>query len=67
MLALDRALTTFQAINPRQAQVAEMKIFSKVDEKTLAEMLNVSLATVQRDWKIARAWLNQHAPQYLGD
>ncbi|MGH9845935.1 MAG: sigma-70 family RNA polymerase sigma factor [Blastocatellia bacterium] len=57
LLALDDALTELAALNPRQAQVVELRYFGGLSEEEAAEALKVSLRTVQRDWNLARLWL----------
>jgi RNA polymerase sigma factor (TIGR02999 family) len=59
VLALDEALTELTALDPRLCRVVELKFFAglTIDETALA--LNVSTATVERDWTVAKAWLHQ--------
>lgn len=57
LLALDRALGTLAEISPRQAQMVESRFFGGMDIPETAALLNVSEATVERDWRTARAWL----------
>ena len=63
MLALDDALTRLAALNPRQAQIVELRYFGGLSEEESAEALKVSLRTVQRDWKLARLWLYRELNQ----
>ena len=55
--ALDEALTALARIDPRRAQVIEMRFFGGLSVEETAEFLGVSPQTVLRDWKLARAWL----------
>jgi RNA polymerase sigma factor (TIGR02999 family) len=57
LVALDDALTALAAVDARKAQVVELKFFGGLDEKEIAQHLQISVDTVQRDWKTARAWL----------
>lgn len=57
LVALDEALLALAAVDRRKAQVVEMRFFGGLDEKEIAQILHVSVDTVQRDWKAARAWL----------
>ncbi len=57
LLALDDALNRLATLNPRQAQVVELRYFGGLSEEETAEALKVSLRTVQRDWNLARLWL----------
>jgi RNA polymerase sigma factor (TIGR02999 family) len=57
VLALDEALTRLFALQRRQAEVVEMRYFGGLTEEEIAEVLKVSLRTVQQDWRLARLWL----------
>jgi RNA polymerase sigma factor (TIGR02999 family) len=57
MLALDEALSKLATLDPRAAQVVELRFFGGLEENQVAEVLRVSAITVKRDWKAARAWL----------
>ena len=57
LLALDEALKALAAISPRQALMVEARFFGGLDMKETAELLQVSEATILRDWRTARAWL----------
>jgi RNA polymerase sigma factor (TIGR02999 family) len=57
LLALDRALTQLGALHPRQAALVEGRFFGGLDVGELSTLLDVSEATVLRDWRTARAWL----------
>lgn len=56
-LALDEALKRLEAIDPRQARIVEMRFIAGLSEEEIACALGVSVRTVKRDWRIARAWL----------
>ncbi len=57
VLALDDALQDLARIEPRQALLVESRFFGGLDAGETATLLGVSEATVQRDWRAARAWL----------
>jgi RNA polymerase sigma factor (TIGR02999 family) len=57
ILALDQALTRLAQRDPRQAQVVELRYFGGLTEEEIAEVWNLSLRTVKREWSAARAWL----------
>ena len=57
MLRLDRALDELARMNPRQATMVESRFFGGLDIPETAALLNVSEATVLRDWRAAKAWL----------
>lgn len=57
ILRLDDALKRLAQLNPRQAEMVESRFFGGLDVGETAELLQVSEATVLRDWRAARAWL----------
>jgi RNA polymerase sigma-70 factor (ECF subfamily) len=57
VLTLDDALTTLAGLNARHARVVELKFFAGMTTTEIARVLDVSVATVERDWMKARAWL----------
>jgi RNA polymerase sigma factor (TIGR02999 family) len=57
IVALDRALTHLAEMDPRKGQVVELRFFGGLSVDETAEVLKVSVETVMRDWKTARAWL----------
>jgi RNA polymerase sigma-70 factor, ECF subfamily len=57
LLRLDRALDELARMNPRQATLIESRFFGGLDIPETATLLNVSEATVLRDWRAAKAWL----------
>jgi RNA polymerase sigma-70 factor, ECF subfamily len=59
LLALDEALVRLAAMNQRQARVVECRFYGGMSVEETAEALNVSPATVKREWATARAWLNR--------
>jgi RNA polymerase sigma factor (TIGR02999 family) len=58
VLALDEALTHLANVHERQAQVVELKFFGGMKMQEIAEELGVSIKTIEIDWKVAKAWLN---------
>jgi len=57
LLELDAALSELARLSPRQAAVVEARFFGGMEVVETAELLGVAEATVQRDWRAARAWL----------
>ena len=57
LLALDAALEELARIHPRQAMMVESRFFGGLDIPETAELLDISEATVLRDWRAAKAWL----------
>ena len=63
VVALDRALTDLAAIDPRQARIVEMRFFVGLTQEETADVLEVSVTTVKREWRSARLWLFQRISQ----
>ena len=57
LIALDEALGRFEALYPRASRIVELRFFGGLTEKEAAEVLEISTATLKRDWDFARAWL----------
>jgi RNA polymerase sigma factor (TIGR02999 family) len=57
LVALDEALHTLARLDPRKAQVVELRFFGGLSVEETAEVLKVSPVTVMRDWSTAKAWL----------
>jgi len=57
MLILDEAMNRLAALDARQARIVEMRYFGGLTEEETAEVLGISVRTVKRDWRSARAWL----------
>lgn len=57
VLALDEALTRLEREDERKARLVELRFFAGLHLAEIAEVLGVSLATAERDWAYARAWL----------
>jgi RNA polymerase sigma-70 factor, ECF subfamily len=57
VLALDVALDALAHVSPRQALMVESRFFGGFDVSETAAMLDVSEATILRDWRAAKAWL----------
>ena len=57
LLALDDALTQLSQMSPRQSRIVELRFFGGLSIAETAEFLEVSHATVEREWSVARTWL----------
>jgi RNA polymerase sigma factor (TIGR02999 family) len=57
LIALDEALHDLARVSPRQAAIVESRFFGGLDTVETAQLLEISEATVLRDWRAARAWL----------
>ena len=59
VLALNDALERLAALDPQQARVVELRYFGGMNIEETAEALDISPATVKREWAMARAWLRR--------
>ncbi len=59
LMALDEALTKLEKIDPRQAQIVELRYFGDLTLEETAAALKISRTTVAGDWAMARAWLHR--------
>jgi len=57
LLALHEALDELAKLDPQQSRIVELKFFGGLSIEETAEVLSIGHATVERDWKMARAWL----------
>jgi RNA polymerase sigma factor (TIGR02999 family) len=57
VIALNEALERLEAIDPRKSRIVELKFFGGLTTAETADVLELSHATIERDWKLARAWL----------
>jgi RNA polymerase sigma factor (TIGR02999 family) len=57
LVALDEALDELAKLDPRKSRVVELRYFGGLSLEETAEVLEVSLMTVRRDWRAAKAWL----------
>lgn len=59
LLALHEALSSLELIDPQQSRIVELRFFGGLSIEETAEVLGLGHATVERDWKLARAWLRR--------
>jgi RNA polymerase sigma factor (TIGR02999 family) len=59
VVALDEALETLAELDPRQARIVELRYFGGLSIEETGEIVNLSPATVKREWAAARAWLRR--------
>ena len=57
--AIDQALLRLEQIDARQSQIVEMRYFGGLTVEQVAEAMDISEATVKREWTLARAWLRR--------
>ena len=58
IVGLDESLSALAERSPRQARIVELRFFGGLTMPEIAEELDVSLSTVEADWRMARAWLS---------
>ncbi|GAA4454510.1 sigma-70 family RNA polymerase sigma factor [Novipirellula rosea] len=59
VLAVEEALTKLAALDPRQAQIVELRFYGGLTMEEVAEALCVSKRTVESDWTMLRAWMRR--------
>lgn len=59
VLDIDEALTQLESRSPRPAEVVQLRFFGGLTNPEIAEILEVSTNTIERDWTFARSWLYQ--------
>jgi len=57
LVGIHEALERLEQLDPRAASIVELRFFGGLKETEITEVLGISLATLHRDWKMARAWL----------
>jgi len=63
LIALDDALNGLAALDSRQSQIVELRFFGGLSIEDTSQLLDISPATVKREWVTARAWLYQQVNQ----
>jgi RNA polymerase sigma factor (TIGR02999 family) len=61
--ALDQALDRLAELDPRQSRIVELRYFLGLSNQATADELGISVATVKREWAIAKAWLFRRLAQ----
>jgi RNA polymerase sigma factor (TIGR02999 family) len=59
IVALDRALDALSRVDERQGKIVELKFFGGLSTQEIADVLDISLASVERKWATARIWLRR--------
>lgn len=59
LLALDEAVAKLSKMDPRQGRIVEMRFFGELTIDEIAELMDLSKATVKREWTVAKAWLHR--------
>lgn len=60
ILAVGGALRVLGARHPQAREIVELRFFGGLNESEIAEVLGISVPTVKRRWRFARAWLHRH-------
>jgi RNA polymerase sigma factor (sigma-70 family) len=58
LIALDDALNDLAALDPRKSRLVELRFFGGLSNEEVAEVLGMSLRTVEREWRKAKVWLH---------
>jgi len=66
VLAIDSALTKLQAIDEPQSRIVELRYFGGLTLEETASVAGISLASVKREWAMARAWLRRELSTHAG-
>ena len=59
LLVLDQKLEELAALDPRKSRIAELRYFGGMSVEETAAALSVSVATIMREWRLTRAWLQR--------
>ena len=59
LVALDDALTSLSALDPRKSQITELRFFGGLSIEETAEVMGLSPTTVQREWRATKSWLQR--------
>ena len=59
LLAVDEALARLESLDPRAAKMVELRFFGGLSEAETAAVLQISVATLKRDWDFAKTWLTR--------
>lgn len=57
LIMLDDALSRLEKLDPQQCHIVELRFFAGLTEEEITQVLKISVRTVKRDWRAARAWL----------
>ncbi len=57
VVAVDDALKSLEALDPRKARIVELRFFGGLSVKKAAEVMKLSTRTVELEWSLAQAWL----------
>ncbi len=66
LMALEEALRKLEGISPRAAQIVDLRFFCGLNEKEAADVLNISLATLKREWSFAKSFIYRQLTAQAG-
>ncbi len=67
LLTLDEALAALAELDERQARIVELRFFGEVTAEEIGHVLGLSVSTVEREWRMARAWLSGRLREGAGE
>jgi len=60
IIGIDQALNQLEQVSERACRILEFRIFVGLNIEEIADILDISVATVKRDWTLAKSWLYEH-------
>ena len=67
LLSVHQLLTQLEAENPRRSRIVECRVFGGMTVEEVADALDISTATVKREWRVATAWLYRAVQEAADD
>ncbi len=67
LMAVDEAVQKLAALDARKGRIVELRFYGGLTEEETAEVLGVSIPTVQREWRAAKAWLHRMLTEEISD
>ena len=64
LIAIDRGLDELREQSERMAKIVELRFFAGLQMEAVAQLLDISKSTVDREWRVARAWLRNFVKKY---
>jgi RNA polymerase sigma factor (sigma-70 family) len=67
LIALDQAVTRLQADDPRKAEIVLLRFFAGLEREEIADILGVSIRTIDREWRYIQARLHRELAESPGE